>query len=452
MIKYTIAAIFIFLPCIAFSAQAGEKLSVQDALAKALQSNNTYKSMQSHVVETQAQLDEAWGALWPSLASDASYTKVGADFGSSKNIESQYTINVINSTLSVNPGSFYNSVMSARDGRIIAENNLRVVRANIEKSTIQLFYNLILARETVKIQTESNNSLRENLRVITSSYQQGRMSRLDYLTAQLTLTNSDTDLINAKSNVETALAALNINLGNNVNEVIDPDDSFRDIPAEEKEIATYDGEKREAFVSKLVGESLKNRPELLIKKTTIDQYDHNESVQSATYLWPSFFVNGKYTKSKNNLVPGTATSSSLTDQWTNSWSLAFGATYKWGSLAPWDPSDSRERQQEEKKKQAQYDLEDFLKQISLDVLQNYSNMRAAYNSILAQKDNVLIADETMRATQIQFRSGVIDNTKLLNANVQLITTKKNYIQALTSYAIAKSTLNNVIGRDYFSLY
>jgi outer membrane protein TolC len=434
------------------SLHAQDNLSVREAVSKALENNNTYKSQQSRVAETQAQLDEQWGALWPSIASDASYARLGADSGNTKNIDAQYTINIINTTLTVNPGSVYNSIMAARDVKIIAENNLRVIRSNIEKSTIQLFYNLILARETVKIQTESNNSLRENLKTVTAGYNQGRTSRLDYLTAKLTLTNSDTDLINAQSEEERALSLLNINLGNSINTKINPDDKFRDISSDEKEVMILDNDKKDIFINNLVMESLKNRPELIMKKTALSQYEHNQGVQSATYIWPSFFVNGKYTESKNDLASGTSSSSSLTDKWTNSWSIALGATYKWGALAPLDPSHARERQQMEKKKQAQYDLEDFIKQVNLDVIQNYLSMKAAYNSILSQKENVNIAEENMKAAQIQFRSGVIDNNKLLDANVRLITTKKNYILSLVSYSVAKSALNNVIGREMFSLY
>jgi outer membrane protein TolC len=434
------------------SKQVQVKLSVKEAVSQALENNNVYKSSQSRVAETQAQLDEAWGALWPSLASDASYARVGNSFGSQKNVEAQYNINIINSSITVNPGSVYNTIMAARDGRTIAENNLRVIRSTIEKTTIQYFYNLILARETVKIQTESNNSLKENLKTVTASYNQGRTSRLDYLTAKLTLTNSDTDLINAQSESERAIALLNINLGNNINTKINPDDTFRDIPSDEKDIMILQNEDKDKLIDKLVSESLKNRPELIMKKTALSQYDYNQKIQSATYIWPSFFITGKYTETKNDLLPGTSPSSSVTDEWTKSWSILFGATYKWGALAPMDSSHARENQQLEKKRQAQYDLEDFIKQISLDVIQNYLSMKAAYNSIIAQKENVTIAEENMKAAQIQYRSGLIDNNKLLDANVRLITTKKNYIDSLVKYSVAKSALNNVIGREMFNLY
>lgn len=452
MKKLYIAFTIWLIPFILVAATSTDKLELKDAISQALASSNSYKSAQSQIVETQAELDEAWGALWPSLASDATYSRLGASSGSTKNINSQYSINIINSSITLNPGTIYNSVMSARDGRIIAENSLRVVKSEIEKSTIQLFYDLILARETVKIQTESNSSLRENLRTVTAAFNQGRTSRLDYLTAKLTLANSDTDLINARSDAEIALAALNIKLGNDASMSTVPDETFKDIPSNEIEIMTSDESSRNQFINSLVAESLKNRPELLIKKSALNQYDHNRGIQSATYLWPSFFANGKYTRSKYNLANDATASSTLSDEWNNSWSLAFGATYKWGAIAPWDQSNARVRQQDEKKKQAQYDLDEFIKQITLEIMKNYSSMRAAYNSIITQKENVLIAEENMKAAQLQFQNGIIDNTKFLDANIQLIKTKKNYIQALVSYSIAKSSLNNVVGHEYFTLY
>ncbi len=452
MKRLYITAAICLLPFIILTAQDAGKLSLRDAITQALTENNSYKSNRSKVAESQAQLDEAWGALWPVLASDASYLKSGEESASGTKIDSQYLLNIVNCSISLNPGTVYNSIMAARDERIIAENNLRVTRGEIEKSTIKLFYNLILARETVRIQTESADSLRENLKLVSAAYERGRASRLDFLTAKLTLANSETDLHNAESSAETALAALNINLGNSVDMAIVQDDSFKEIPSDEKEIMMLDPEKRSAFINTLASESLKNRPELIIKRTTVEQYKHNEGIQSATYLWPSFFVNGKYSKSRYNPESGLTASGVMNEQWTDSWSVAMGATYRWGSVVPWDASNSRKRQQEEKKKQAQYDLDDFVKQITLDVIQNYSSMRAAYSAIVSQKANVMIAEENMKAAQAQFRNGVIDNSKLLEANIQLIKTRSNYIQALVSYSIAKSSLNNIIGREYFNLY
>jgi len=445
--KFYLSAVICLLPFIVFSADAETKLSLRDSVTQALSGNNSYNSMKSKAAESQAVLDEAWGALWPTLASDASYSKSG----STESIDSLYLLNIVNCTISLNPGVFYNTIMAARDDRIIAENNLRVSRAEIEKSVIKLFYNLILTRETVKIQTESINSLKENLKTVTRAYELGRVSRLDYLTAKLTLTNSETDLINAVNDAETALAELNINLGNEADLKIDPDNSFSEIPSGEKQIMVFDSEKWTEFINKLVAESMKNRPELIIKKKTVEKYEHNMNVESATYLWPSFFANGKYSKSRNP-DPGISSSSGSMDQWSDSWSVALGATYRWGAIAPWDSSHSARQQQEEKKKQAQYDLDDFIKQITLDVMKNYSAMRAAYNSILAQKDNVIIAEENMKVAKIQFRSGVIANSKFLDANIQLIKTKQNYIHALVSYSLAKSSLNNVLGSEYFNLY
>ena len=51
---------------------------------------------------------------------------------------------------------------------------------------------------------------------------------------------------------------------------------------------------------------------------------------------------------------------------------------------------------------------------------------------------------------IQFKNGVIDNTKLLDANVELTSARSMYIQAPYDYQTSKAELNRAIGRDYFT--
>jgi outer membrane protein TolC len=49
----------------------------------------------------------------------------------------------------------------------------------------------------------------------------------------------------------------------------------------------------------------------------------------------------------------------------------------------------------------------------------------------------------------QFRNGIIDNTRLIEANVQLITARTLYIQSLYDFQVARAELNRAIGVDYF---
>jgi outer membrane protein TolC len=123
-----------------------------------------------------------------------------------------------------------------------------------------------------------------------------------------------------------------------------------------------------------------------------------------------------------------------------------------GALCPLDGSHARSRRNESKARQAQYELEDFMKTVKLEVKTGFLNLKTAWTTIQSQKENVVIAEENYRAAMAQFRNGIIDNTKLLNAHVQLLRARTMYVQAVHGYHTAKAQLNAVVGTDFFPLY
>ena len=73
------------------------------------------------------------------------------------------------------------------------------------------------------------------------------------------------------------------------------------------------------------------------------------------------------------------------------------------------------------------------------------------SKIRYQKGNIETAEETLKASIVQFKNGIIDNTRLLEANVQLTTARTLFIQSVFNYQVAKAELNKAIGKDYFTI-
>ena len=86
--------------------------------------------------------------------------------------------------------------------------------------------------------------------------------------------------------------------------------------------------------------------------------------------------------------------------------------------------------------------------MKLDVERGYLKLRSAENSIHAQQGNIEAAEESLRVAQLQFRGGVVDNTKLLESNVQLITATTLYLQSLNDLQVAKADLNRAMGEEH----
>ncbi len=452
-----------------------ETLTIKKAIEIALENNNTYAISLEKVNESRLKIVETWGMLWPSLSTSVSYTRQGADAGYSSSIESVSNVTFINGEVFVNPGVFYNSLQASRKGHVIAENEVRRVKLNTTIQTIRLYYQLLLANEGIKLRDESTKALEENLKVVTVGYNKGTFSKLDFLRAKVAFANEKTQLITAKNNYLSAKASLNIHLGRDINAPtnlveltnikINKDDlAFLEIPED----------KENEMLNQMTSESLKNRPELIQLKSTKEAQEYGAKASESVYIWPTLFAKASYGTSKSTYkeegrpsLPPAGTldagdyyilgllqqsgESSAPEGWNKSWNITVGASYKWGALAPVDSSHAKGKQARSQAKQTEYLLEDFIKNVRLDVQYNYLKYKSASNSIQSQQGNVDTAEESLKVSITQFRNGIIDNTKLLDANVQLTTAKTLYIQALHDFQVAKAELNKAIGKDMFVL-
>lgn len=450
-------------------------LTLKNAISIALENNNTYAVSLEKVQESRYKVRESWGMLWPSLSTDVSYTRQDAEAGYTSSIKSITTVTFVKGEIAVNPGVFYNSLQASRKGHIIAENDVRTVKLNTTIQTIKLYYSLLLAEEGIKLRDESTKALEENFKVVTVGYNKGTFSKLDYLRAKVALSNERTQLITAKNNYLAAKAGLNIHLGRDINASANLVDLSKiKINKEDLAMLKINEDKESVMINNMIGEALKNRPELIQIQSTKEAQEYGASAAESVYFWPTLFANASYGMSKYSYKeqeavqdppPGTldagdyyilgmlaeSSAASASEGWNKAWSVTVGATYKWGALAPIDSSHAKAKQVRSQVKQTEYQLEDFIKNVRLEVQFNYLKYKSASNSIQSQQGNVETAEESLKVSIKQFRNGIIDNTKLLEANVQLTTAKTLYIQALHDFQVAKAELNKAVGKDIFRL-
>ncbi|MBN2159578.1 MAG: TolC family protein [Spirochaetes bacterium] len=448
--------------------------TLQDALTRSIKNNNQLLGAIEKSRESGYKVREVWGMLWPDLSTDVSITRMGAESGYAARLEGQYDIKIVNGTLAINPGVFYNSLNAARKGYIVAENDVRRVKAETTVQCIKLYYQTLMAGELVKLYTESVKLLEENMRVVTTGYQKGVLSKLDYLRAKVAHANERTKMINAQNDYRSAQAALNIHMGRDIHETLTLQETLeyhRDRATAAVENFTGDTARKERA---LIAIALKNRPELIQLKMKRDIEKDSAMAAASIYFWPSFFVTGNVGYSMNDtkeqsksselsniamlLNPSTASmglmSSSMSSTlapsgWNRSWSVTVGATYRWGALSPIESSHAKSKQLKSQSKQTEQQLEAFVKSVKLEVERGYLKLKSAEISIGAQQGNIEAAQESLRVARLQFRGGIIDNTKLLEANVQLITATTLYLQSLNDLQVAKADLNRAMGEDYY---
>lgn len=459
--------ISIALMGMAATAGPGGPLTLRSAIQLSLENNNRYKISQEKVNESKLRVREAWGKLWPDISSDATITRYGADKGIQSLTEGQYDIKFVKCSLTINPGVFYNSLRASQDGKVIAVNEQRRIQADTTIQTIRLYYRILLAGEIITLRTDSLKALEENLRVVTAGYRIGSFTRLDFLRASVAAANEKTRLINARNEYLSAKAALNIHLDREIDSPLELDRGAITVDTgEEAAVAKWSEERERQLLNELIAASLKNRPELLQIKSKKEALVHGARAGESVYLWPTLFATGNYginmvEKKDVKQLTGDPTHSAdiaLYDigkvlspsGWNPNWSVTFGATYRWGGLVPIDPAHAKADQVKSQAKQTDMEMDDFVRSVRLDIQQGLLKLISASNAILSQKGNIESAEESLRVAIIQFKNGMIDNTKLLDANVELASAKSMYVQALYDFQTAKAELNRSVGYEYFS--
>ncbi len=450
---------------------AAEPLSLREVVRLAIEHNNTYRVSVEAVQESRFKVRESWGMLWPALSTEVSYTRQGADSGFNASIDGSYNVKFINGQITVNPGVFYNTLQATRDAHVIAEHNVRKVKNETVVRTIQAYYRLLLAREGAAMRGESLKALEENLKSVTIGYNRGIFSRLDYLRAQVAYANEKTQHINASNDALSAMADLNIQIGNDIDVPLELDPGAMKVNPEDLDALPSDTEGERKLLVPMIGEALKNRPEVIQITKNKEMNEHLAAASESIYLWPTLFASGTYGTSKTIRADSgtTAPPDPLTDpvgyqfyqmmsgiqnsfapaEWNKAWNITVGATYRWGALAPMDPSHAKGSQSRSAAKQTEFQMDDFIKGVKLEIQRGYLKLKAARTSLASQQGNVKAAEEGLKVSVTQFRSGIIDNTKLIEANVQLITARTLYVQALHDYQVARAELNRAIGKDYF---
>ena len=440
------------------------QLGLNDAISISLENNNRYKIAREKVNEKDLKVREVWGELWPDLASGASATMWGADKGALTSSDGQYSLQIIKGSLAVNPGVFYNRLESSREERIITVNEERKIKADTTVNTIQLYYKVLLAKDVLKLRSDSVKSLEENLRVVEAGYKTGSSTKLAFLRAGVAAANENTRLINARKEFEQAKAAFNLHLGRDIDLSVVLDEKALQLESpEDNAIISMKEDERMSHYKELVAMALKNRPELLQISHKKDLYMDKVNESESVYLWPSFFVNGSYGTNKLiNPAGDTYTGNQIVDTivngfnaemnpkgWNKSWNFTVGATYRWGALSPFDSSGPRSDQLKSLTTQTGMEMEDFVRSIKLEIQDGLLTLESASYSIQSQKNNVKTAEESFRVAGIQFKNGMIDNTELLNTNVELSNARTMYVQSLFDFQTAKAKLNRALGSDYF---
>ncbi|MCF7808821.1 MAG: TolC family protein [Candidatus Marinimicrobia bacterium] len=446
-IKYLLSLLAIPL---LVSAGETHALSIEESIHIALENNPSIKIAETKVADGRQSVAQAIGAALPAVNMQGSkivdeVVRPIDNFlyvpGVVPDPADPITFLMANPTLEFDMTRTYQMDLSVTQplftggkialGTIMARQGLNLLRSqheqemnNLAYNVIQAYMGLLVTKEFLAVAEDGYNTAREFFEISELLYNQGMISKLDLLQAEVQAANLLPQKIKAENGVTMAEAGLRILLDMDEDTELVLLDSMRYTPIE------YD-------LDDLRARALLSRAELQQMEISKSLSSLNVNMARSDFL-PSVALSWSYSKFGDEF--------DTFSDWDESNMLALGFSYNlFSGGARW----SKVQQAKIARKQVDYGYDALKDAIMLDVEQNYLALVEAQNNIKSQQKTVMQAEEAARLAKIQYREGAITNLQANQVQISLTAAKANYLQALFSYTLAEAGIKRAVGESLY---
>ncbi len=302
--------------------------------------------------------------------------------------------------------------------------NVKQVQTKIKADVTKSFINVLLLKEVVDVNTQSLTDAQENLRVVEARYKTGTATEFDYLRAKVKVETLLPQLSQSQSNLTLSKKMLKTTIGLKTDDEIDAIGSL-----------TYDSNevygRTEDMVRKISNENV------IIRQLTLSNEINRELVRvdKSSFL-PKFYIFGQYQlqaqeddgKAFSRYFYNNAIIAGLGMTWDLNF---FGNSYK-----------VNQSLLEVKKNDEQIlNVKDQLKTQTQSILLRIDD---AKKRIIAQQETVRLAERGLELANTSFKSGVINQIDVLDAELSLSQVKLSLLQAIYDYKNARTELEQLL--------
>ena len=214
-------------------------LTFEEAKEIALDRNRDLEISKLEVKKAEIAMRESWASFYPSVTLQSSYTRLlsvpqfemPTGDGGTQYISLGYPDNFRNSLEVTFPIFTFGKRFAAKEigerARDIQVLQHEANKINLIKDLIIIYYGVVVAKEGFEIAESAIERSEDHLKTARVQYRQGRITKLDLLSAETEFNSSKTDLLNASNGLELARTSLNLILGLPLDTVVDIEEKVK---------------------------------------------------------------------------------------------------------------------------------------------------------------------------------------------------------------------------------
>ncbi|WP_300597246.1 TolC family protein [Niabella sp.] len=414
------------------AAQEVKRLSIKEAVELGVQSSKHLKIDQAKILEATAALEEAKNRQLPDFKISGSYLRLttanidlktaqkqGESSGSSSGggvpsiSQAMYGMASLSLPLYAG-GKIKYGIQSAKylleAEKLSAGNDQNAIVFNL----IEAYTNLFKAAQVINVIKENLAASQSRDSNFIRLENNGLMARNDRLKAQLQTSDIELRLLEAQNNYNIANVNMDLLLGLPESTVIEVDPAFISEAQEEHPYTYYEEQ------------AIANRKDIKALDYQQKAADLGIKAAKANYL-PSLALTGGYVAVN---IPKFLTV-------TNAVNGGIGVQYNLSSLWKTGASIKKAKAQAQQLYASQEMLSD---NIRLQINRNYQNALLAKKKIEVHNKSLVQAEENYRITKNKYDNSLVTITDLLDANVALLSSKINVLNAKADAALAYQQL------------
>jgi len=280
------------------------------------------------------------------------------------------------------------------------------------------YFEFLKARKGLEIANSNVERLTKYREAARTRLKAGEITKTTVLRAEGELSGALSEQIKARNFYESSRVFLARIAG------IERDFQIREIPVAERETAPLDGLKEKA---------LKNRPDVKSIETQVQISEKQIDVSRGAY-WPSVSVAGVYAGTEQSPETASYNKESVYGAVTLNFPFFEGGLRR-----------AEVRESESKYRQAEYQYRDFVKSVNVEVENTYLDLVAQKGILKSAEDQLVYAEDNIRAVAKQFEFGLASSLDVIDANNLLISAQKQVADATYNYQFFVLRMMRVTG-------